>query len=51
MTRIYSTPGTVDVWLGLDQDNSAHVIELAREPSLDAQASLKFMQGLDRLLK
>jgi hypothetical protein len=50
MTRIYSGARTVDIWLGPDQDDSAYVLELAHRPSVDAQASVKFLRGLDRLL-
>jgi hypothetical protein len=50
MTRIYSTPRTVDIWLGPDENDSAHVVELSHWPSADSQASLKFIRGLDRLL-
>jgi hypothetical protein len=50
MTRIYSAPRKVDIWLGPDQDNSAHVLELAHRPSVDARVSVKFLRGLTRLL-
>jgi hypothetical protein len=51
MTRIYSAPRAVDIWLGPDQDDSAHVLELAHQKTVDAQASVRFLRGLDRLLK
>jgi hypothetical protein len=35
MTRIYSTPHTVDIWLGPEEDDSAHVLELAHRPCVD----------------
>jgi hypothetical protein len=50
MTRIYSAPRKVDIWLGPDQDDSAHVLELAHRPSVDARVSVKFLRGLARLL-
>jgi hypothetical protein len=50
MTRIYSGARTVDIWLGPDQDDSAHVLELAHRRSADALVSVKFLRGLDRLL-
>jgi hypothetical protein len=49
-SRIDSTPRTVDIWLGPDEDDLAYILELAHRPSVDVQASLRFIRGLDRLL-
>jgi hypothetical protein len=51
MTRIYSTPRTVDIWLGPEEDDSAHVLELAHRPSVDLQASVRFVQGTAHFLR
>lgn len=50
MRRIFSIPHTVNIWLGPEENDSTHVIELLKQPMDWLEVPVAFFRGLQSLL-